>query len=135
MLDSIQKLSKRQKVAQRMALRLRATQTPAERILWRLLRNRYFRHLKFRRQAPVGPYIVDFYCPQHRLIVEVDGDVHALKRRRDFVREQKLKRHGFKVLRFTNSEIMFAHDEVLDRIARCTTHTSRASLSSTGGEG
>ena len=56
---------------------LRKRLTPAERILWRLLRDRRLKGLKFRRQFPIGPFVVDFCCYELRLVIELDGEVHA----------------------------------------------------------
>jgi very-short-patch-repair endonuclease len=56
---------------------LRKRQTPAERIFWKLLRDRRLKSLKFRRQFPIGPFVADFCCHAIRLVIELDGDVHA----------------------------------------------------------
>lgn len=69
--------------------------------------------MKFRRQVPIGPYIVDFLCLRHRLIVEADGPFHTAER--DAVRDAWLAERGFRVLRFKNSQID-AKDEVLGTI-------------------
>ena len=103
-------------LARRRVLRGRATE--AERILWRLLRARRFLKLKFRRQHPVGPYIVDFYCARHRLAVELDGGQHFTleglaydKRRTDYLAARSIR-----VLRFTNRELFENSDGVLETI-------------------
>src|SRR5271166_5108006 len=83
---------------------MRGTPTDAELRLWRLLRDRRLSSLKFRRQVPVGPYIVDFLCVGSRLIVEVDGSQHA-ESPRDEVRDAYLAREGWIVLRFWNHEV------------------------------
>lgn len=98
---------------------LRRTQTRAEALLWRILRAREFRDLKFRRQVPLGPYIADFVCFEHRLIVELDGGIHEapfydLARQRE--REEWLRRQGFKLLRFPNREVENHINQVLQRI-------------------
>jgi len=67
----------------RLAKSLRKETTPAEQILWQHLRNRNLFDLKFRRQHPIGPYVVDFFCHEYKLIIEVDGGIHELKRRSD----------------------------------------------------
>ena len=82
-----------------------------ERVLWRLLRNRRLDDLKFRRQVPIGPYIVDFVCFGARLIVEADGPLHDPAA--DAVRDAWLKREGFVVLRFPNSQISQEPEAVL----------------------
>jgi very-short-patch-repair endonuclease len=84
---------------------LRADMTDAERLLWRFLRMRQLGGHRFRRQVPVGPYVVDFACLQMRLAVEVDGGQHACSasdRRRDAI----LRARGFRVLRLWNHEVL-----------------------------
>jgi very-short-patch-repair endonuclease len=98
---------------------MRAEPTDAERRLWHALRDRRMQALKFRRQAPVGPYIVDFLCVAHRLIVEADGSQHA-ESWRDGVRDAWLEQQGYTVLRFSNRDILTARESVLATIAaRC----------------
>ena len=74
------------------AKKLRANTTPHERILWRALKELPTEGTHFRRQAPIGPYVVDFFCPAKRLIVELDGGVHAFIL--DTVVAGPLRRHG-----------------------------------------
>jgi very-short-patch-repair endonuclease len=85
------------------AKRMRREPTYAEKRLWRLLRTA---DLHFRRQAPFGPYIVDFVCHQHRLIVELDGDIHRLPAvaARDVQRDLWLTGRGYRVMRFPNEQ-------------------------------
>jgi very-short-patch-repair endonuclease len=73
--------------------------TPTEKRLWTQVRGRRFAGFKFRRQTPVAGYIVDFYCAQARLIVELDGASHVVKETADANRERALEANGFKVLR------------------------------------
>ena len=98
------------------ARELRRRSTEAERLLWDHLRNRRLAGLKFRRQHPLGPYIVDFYCAAHRLIVEVDGPIHAYTQEQDTIRSEWLDRYGYRVLRFTNEEVLYSLESVLERI-------------------
>jgi very-short-patch-repair endonuclease len=86
---------------------LRRSPSPPESLLWQQLRTRP-KGLKFRRQHPFGPFIVDFYCPAAKLVVEVDGDSHDMGDRpvRDGRRDIWLKERGFRVLRFTAGEVM-----------------------------
>jgi very-short-patch-repair endonuclease len=93
---------------------MRRSATATERLLWKLLRDRRFEDLKFRRQVPVGPYIADFICYAHRLIVEADGPMHDAEA--DARRDAWLKHQGFTVLRFANSEISTWRDRVFDRV-------------------
>ena len=95
------------------ARELRTHPTDAERRLWHTLRHRQFAGHKFRRQAPLGAYIVDFVCFERRLVVEVDGAQHLEQQRaQDIARDEWLGRQGFRVLRFWNSQILSAPDEV-----------------------
>src|ERR1700754_4959173 len=89
------------------AKKLRANTTPHERILWRALKELPIEGTHFRRQAPIGPYVVDFFCPAKKLIVELDGGHHNEdeQARRDQERQLWLEREGYRVIRFWNSEI------------------------------
>jgi very-short-patch-repair endonuclease len=95
---------------------MRAEPTEAERRLWYALRDRRMQALKFRRQAPIGPYIVDFLCVAHRLVVEADGSQHA-ESEHDAVRDAWFRREGYAVLRFSNRDVLTARDSVLATIA------------------
>ncbi len=79
---------------------LRKKSTDAEIYLWRLLRNRKFHGFKFRRQHPIGGYIVDFICHERRLIIELDGSQHKENVRYDHERTVYLRKLGYRVLRF-----------------------------------
>jgi very-short-patch-repair endonuclease len=95
---------------------LRRSSTDAERKLWYRLRSRQILDLKFIRQEPIGPYLVDFICREQRLIVEVDGSQHA-DSKSDKVRDQWLKDRNYCVLRFWNNDVMNNIDGVLEAIA------------------
>ena len=97
---------------------LRKHMTPAERTLWYKLRSRRLLGHKFRRQTSIGKYIVDFYCSEKKLILEVDGEIHGLYDRpqRDSEREAFLQSLGFRILRFTNYQVRYFIDSVLERI-------------------
>jgi very-short-patch-repair endonuclease len=84
---------------------LRANATEAEKQLWRLLRSRLLASLKFRRQVPIGPWIVDFVSFEHRLVVEADGSQHA-ESEDDKRRDHDLSERGFRVLRFWNNDVL-----------------------------
>jgi very-short-patch-repair endonuclease len=86
---------------------LRTAATTAERILWAALRRRQLHGFKFRRQHPVGHYVLDFYCVQRKLAIEVDGASHLIGEGpdRDEDRTRFLAREGMRVLRFTNNEV------------------------------
>ncbi len=87
------------------ARHLRKNLTDAERRLWSELRLRQAGGFKFRRQFPIGRYIVDFACPERKLIVEVDGGQHSEQINYDTDRTRWLESQGFRVLRFWNNEI------------------------------
>lgn len=98
--------------------RLRRKETVSEMLLWRELRNRKLAGYKFRRQVAIGPFIVDFYCAECVLIIELDGSIHLENtvRVRDKRREKYLLKNGYRILRFTNDEINNNLDEVLRKI-------------------
>ena len=83
---------------------LRRNMTSAERIIWDELR-KYKLGFKFRRQFSIGNYILDFYCPQKRLAIEIDGEVHQFQKEYDHVREVFLEEYNINILRFKNSEV------------------------------
>ena len=89
------------------ARELRKNMTTQERKLWSILRKKSLNNLKFRRQYPIGDYIVDFICHEKNLIIEVDGGQHNENKNKiyDEVRTKFLESKGFKVIRFWNNEI------------------------------
>ena len=101
---------------------LRRLATEPEKRVWHLLRGRQFSGLKFRRQHPVGPYILDFYCAHHRLAVELDGGQHFTVEGEayDKSRSAFLASQGIRVIRFTNSEVFEEIDGVAEAIERST---------------
>jgi len=105
------------------ARRLREDFTLAEQKIWAHLRRKHVVGLKFRRQQPIGPYIVDFFCPAAGLIIEVDGDTHADKEQHDAARTRWLEGEGYRVIRFVNSEVHRHLNLVLERISEeCMRH-------------
>ncbi|WP_407185729.1 endonuclease domain-containing protein [Bradyrhizobium centrosematis] len=100
------------------AKKLRANTTPHERILWRALKDLPMDGSHFRRQAPIGPYVVDFFLPAKRLVIELDGGHHNedATAARDLERQRWLEREGYRVIRFWNSEIKADLTAVLERI-------------------
>jgi very-short-patch-repair endonuclease len=99
------------------ARELRRESTDAERALWRALRSRQVGGVKFRRQHPLGPYVVDFLCYEHKLVVEVDGGQHALSPS-DGARTRWLEANGFRVIRFWNNDVLTRTEGVLTEIIR-----------------
>jgi len=87
------------------AIALRSQATPFERVLWRHLRNRQLAECRFRRQQPIGPYVVDFVCLQRRVIVELDGQHHSGPDGYDGRRDGWLRERGYVVLRFSNRQV------------------------------
>ncbi|MCK1757786.1 endonuclease domain-containing protein [Bradyrhizobium sp. 137] len=100
------------------AKKLRADTTPHERMLWRVLKDLPMDGSHFRRQAPIGPYVVDFFCPAKRLIIELDGGHHNEDdtAKRDIDRQLWFEREGYRAIRFWNSEIASDLMAVLERI-------------------
>jgi len=105
------------------ARRLRRDLTDAEKRLWSRLRRAQINGLSFRRQEPIGRYVVDFVCYAKRLVIEVDGGQHDLQAGRDAARTDWLRAQGFRMLRFWNNEVLENTDGVLEVI--------RAALSKT----
>ncbi len=98
---------------------LRRKPTDAEAVLWALLRDRRLSQTKWRRQTPMGNYIVDFVCLENRLVVECDGSHHA-DGESDAVRDAWLASQGFQVLRFWNRDVLKERRNVIDAIlAKC----------------
>jgi very-short-patch-repair endonuclease len=95
---------------------LRRDSTFPERLLWSRLRDRRLREFKFRRQHPIGPFIVDLCCMKVPLVVELDGESHAESAKADRARTRYLERVGFQVVRFTNDELREDLDSVLDQL-------------------
>jgi 5-methyltetrahydrofolate--homocysteine methyltransferase len=98
------------------ARELRRSMTRAEHILWDQLRRDRFAGLRFRRQHPMDGYIADFFCHQMRLIVEVDGEVHERQREYDALRNDHFESQGYRVLRFTNPQVLRQTRWVVDQI-------------------
>ncbi len=99
-----------------MAKALRKNFTDTERLLWRHLRAKQMEGYKFRRQEPIGGYIVDFVCQEKKIVIEVDGGQHSVERERDFERDNWLGGQGYKVLRFWNNEVLMNINGVLELI-------------------
>ena len=99
------------------AKQMRSEQTPAEKILWEYLRAHRFHNLKFKRQKPMGCYIVDFICMEKYLIVELDGVHHLQQQEYDTERSKWFQAQGFRVLRFWNHEVLNDIAVVLSNIA------------------
>ena len=101
----------------RRARQLRQATTSAEEALWSMLRGRRHQRLKFRRQAPVAGFVVDFLCPELKLVIELDGGVHDLREVEDAARDARLRDAGFTVLRFRNGPFLANPNILLDAIS------------------
>jgi very-short-patch-repair endonuclease len=100
----------------KIARKLRKQQTPQEVRVWSRLRDRQFLGYKFRRQVPLGRYVVDFYCPEKKLVLEIDGGHHMQQQTQDQQREDLLKSQGYQILRFWNSDIEQNLEGVFEKI-------------------
>jgi very-short-patch-repair endonuclease len=99
---------------------LRARSTKAEQVLWEHLRARRLNGVKFRRQHPIGTFVADFFCGEHRLVIELDGAIHqeATQAERDARRDEIMREHNLKVLRFSNGDVLNNLPCVLTTILR-----------------
>ena len=93
---------------------LRQTATPAEKILWRYIRNRKMFDLKFRRQHPLKYFVADFYCHELLLVIELDGNIHNLPevKKYDAEREQLISSLGITILRFSNNDVFYEPEKI-----------------------
>ena len=109
------------------ARNLRKDQTPAERLLWSRLRARQVSGCKFRRQHPVDKYILDFYCREAHLTVEIDGGQHAddEHKRKDDLRTSIINGKGIRVIRFWNNDVLENLDDVIAEIDAALNETKR----------
>lgn len=110
--------------------RLRSGMTGPERLLWWKLRARQFLGLKFRRQHGIGPYIVDFYCAERSLVIEIDGDTHAEPNQiqKDVLRDRYLQSLGLHVVRYRNDDILKNLDGVLYDLEKRVSEKKRPPL-------
>lgn len=94
------------------ARELRRNMSPPEQALWQILRGHRLEGVKFTRQVEVGPYYIDFAARRERLAIELDGDTHAGHERYDSIRTEWLEAQGWRVIRFTNGDVMTNADGV-----------------------
>ena len=111
-----QTLSKQWNKIKHLAREMRKEPTVAENILWQELRAHKLDKLKFRRQHSINKFIVDFYCREIKLIIEVDGEIHTFQKENDLIRQEFLGELGYKVLRFKNEEVINSIEKVLEKI-------------------
>ena len=102
----------------KLAIYLRNNSTLSEVLFWNEIKGKQILGYQFLRQKPIGNYIVDFYCPNHKLVIELDGAQHFTLqgKQMDKERDQNLSEWGFRILRFKNSEVTSNIESVLDRI-------------------
>ncbi|MDP2361829.1 MAG: DUF559 domain-containing protein [bacterium] len=110
------------------ARRMRRDMTSYERCLWSMLRKKQLNGLRFRRQHVVGPYIVDFYCAEHRLAIELDGVQHQVDKSQDERRSAWLSQQGVRVIRFQNNDVSDRLAWVLGEICRAALDPNDARL-------
>ncbi len=106
---------------------LRNQMPPAEVILWSSLQRRQVSGFKFRRQYGVGPYVLDFYCPEAKLAIEIDSDIHFQKNAFEYDRnrQESIEQLGIRFLRFTNLEIYKNFNGVLESITVAVRETEK----------
>jgi very-short-patch-repair endonuclease len=100
------------------AIDLRKQATQPEKLLWSILCDRQLDGLKFRRQHPIEPFIVDFYCPEAKLVIELDGESHNDREAYDADRSKLLAKLGLNVMRITNDDVLTNLDGVAEGILR-----------------
>jgi very-short-patch-repair endonuclease len=100
------------------AKELRKSETAAEKIVWSKLCNHQLNGFSFRRQHPIHRFIVDFYCHQIKLVVEIDGDIHTLTKNKEYDIERSaiMEHYGITVVRFSNNQVLNDIDQVLNSI-------------------
>ncbi|MCX5860053.1 MAG: DUF559 domain-containing protein [Proteobacteria bacterium] len=113
---------------------LRKRSTEAENYLWNQLKAKRMGGLKFRRQQPIGKYIVDFVSFEKLIVIELDGGQHAIEKEKDIERDEWLRREGFKVLRFWDNEIFKNMEGIMEIIEKNCLSPSPSSPPLKGGE-
>ena len=102
----------------KLARQLRKDATDAERLVWKYLRARQLNNVKFRRQQPIGPFIVDFVCFEKKLIIEIDGGHHSENEEINLRRTEWLRAKGYRVIRFWNNEVLQNSRGVFEEILK-----------------
>jgi very-short-patch-repair endonuclease len=97
---------------------MRTEATLAEKQLWQRLKNKQMLGLKFRRQQVIDRFIVDFYCHEVKLVIEVDGEIHNYTQVEDAIRQEFLESLGLQVVRFKNEDVLFRIEGVLEEIVQ-----------------
>jgi len=113
---------------------MRREPTVSENAIWQSVRGRKLCGVKFRRQQIIGPFVVDFFAPSHRLVVEIDGQIHREREERDAARELFLRDCGLRVLRFAANDVERNLDSVLAAVASAMSSPLSACRRGAGGE-
>lgn len=103
---------------------LRKESTKAEKVVWELLRHRKFFGLKFRRQFVVEGFVLDFYCHEIRLGIELDGDIHLKQKEYDALRQEIVESKGITIFRFNNKDILYKQKPFLNMLQTRIAHLS-----------
>jgi len=98
------------------AREMRSKPTEAENVIWRRLRSHQLQGHKFRRQHNIERFIVDFYCPKAKMVIEIDGPIHQYQEKEDAIRQEFLESQKLKVLRFSNDAVLNSTEEVIKQI-------------------
>ena len=113
-----------QKILKERRIELRNTATKEERILWNHIKSSKLGY-KFRRQESIGPYIVDFFCPEYNVVIELDGSQHLDNKEYDLERDSFLKLKGYTIIRFWNNDIHKNLDGVIMKIQEILSNTTQ----------
>ena len=100
------------------ARKLRNNSTKSEVLMWNYLKGKQIRECDFHRQKPIGNFIVDFYCSELLLAIEIDGESHYGNEEKDLKRQKEIEKHGVRFLRFDESEIYYQLDNVIKTIEK-----------------
>ena len=122
---SLNKNKELREIAKIRCRELRKNSTNAEKIFWNIVRNRKFLGKKFYRQYPIyfdllgtdSFYIADFYCHEEKIVIELDGRIHDFRKNKDEIRTEVINNLGFTVIRFSNNEIEYNIDKVLNKLS------------------
>jgi adenine-specific DNA-methyltransferase len=103
---------------------MRKSPTEAENVLWQQLRNQQISGFIFRRQYNIERFIVDFYCPRRRLVIEIDGSIHQYQQDEDAVRQAFIEQQGLRLMRFSNDDVINDLETVIEQISEALNTSS-----------
>jgi len=106
---------------------LRKDSTKAEKLAWELLRDRKFKDYKFRRQHVIEGFVLDFYCHELKLGVEIDGKIHLKRKDYDRLRQEIIESEGINIIRITNKELLNKKRSILEKIEKTLSYASTPS--------